>query len=682
MKTGFYLRLALDGIRKNRTLYKPYLLTCVMMTTVYYILGFLYRSNLVASMSGGGSLQLVLGLGTFVITAFSALFLFYTNSFLIRKRKKEFGLYNVLGMDKKNLGRILFWENLLVYGFYCILGILTGAALSKLSELILLKLMGMPAGYRFRLPIGLAAKTALYFAGISFLIYLNGLRQIRFSSAIDLVKSENTGEKPPKANGLLGAAGLVLLAAAYYLAVSIQQPLSALVFFFIAVLMVIAATYLIFIAGSVVFCRLLQKNKGFYYRPQNFVSVSSMVYRMKRNGAGLASICILLTMVLVMVSSSATLYLGKEDAISARYPRQVQVTCNWYGMAEDDGSVCSALLKAAEEGAGALVKKGTERNYYEYTISGLLKNGHVSVELDDSSNLSFIHYDDICEVHFIDLADYNRIEGKNETLQPGEAILCAVKTGKIGDTFSVEDVQVKVVKRIDEDALSFDGASQTSVCSSVFLIAADRDSLIRSLKSKVDYNGEPMLLLRWFYQFDAIDPDSQLQAAAAVRKAFTDNISKQDLGKPHLNWYASAHDAERGDFYSTFGGLFFIGLLLSLVFLAAAALIIYYKQISEGLEDQARFAIMQKVGMTKQDIKRTINAQMSAVFLLPILFAVLHLCFAFPFINKLLMLFGLFHEGLLARLTAASAAVCILFYLAVYRLTSNVYYSIVAGGSK
>ena len=688
MKKNLYLRLAREGIRKNKKLYLPYLMTGALMTAVYYILFFLSRSEMVRAMHGGSSTSVILLLGSIVITVFAAIFLLYTNSFLIRRRKKEFGLYHVLGMTKGNIGRILSWETFLCYLISMAAGLLCGITASKLAELSLLRLIHGEVDFSFRISPQVIGYTLGYFAGIFFLLYLRTRLQIRKAAAISLIRSENAGEKPPKANWALGILGAFLLGCAYFLAVKIQQPLDALVFFFVAVILVIIGTYLLFIAGSVMLCRILQKNKSFYYKAQNFVSVSSMTYRMKRNGAGLASICILLTMVLVMLSSSACLYFGKDVALSAQYPRDICAFASWYGYGPGNQDMIAQLNELTD---AAVQKAGiTPRNircYDEYCISGLLEKSHVSVTLNSASDLSFINYDRIAEVHFIRLADYNRLYHLNEILQPGEAIVCAVKTTDVADAggvFSVEDLEFRVVQRIDQGALDFNGASLASVCANVFVIVDDIDPCARHLRDHRDYDGTAMLVDRWYYQFDCDGtPEQQAALADTLEKSISSRLKWDSTpGSDTVNLYVSCHDAERGDFFGTFGGLFFIGITLSLVFLLSAALIIYYKQISEGYEDQSRFATMQKVGMTKGDIRRSINAQMRTVFFLPIGFAVLHLAFAFPFIYKLLMLFSVFHLPLLLLTTACSVLLCLLFYVAVYRLTSNTYYGIVTGAGE
>ena len=320
-----YPKLAVNGIKKNRRIYLPYILTCSGMIMMYYITSFLTVSSFVKEMQGGTTMHMLLYMGCGVMVVFSAVFLFYTNSFIIRRRKTEFGLYNILGMDKRNISRILLWETFIIYISSLVVGITCGVLFSKLAELALTKMLGGAASYTFNAEPKSIIHAMVYYAVIFLLILINSLRQIHLSNPIELMKSENSGEKPPKANYFLAVLGALILGAAYFLAVYIQNPLEAIFAFFVAVIMVIAATFMLFVSGSVALCKILQKNKRYYYKTNHFISVSQMAYRMKRSGAGLASICILSTMVLVTLSSTICLYVGEEDMLARRYPRDIVV---------------------------------------------------------------------------------------------------------------------------------------------------------------------------------------------------------------------------------------------------------------------------------------------------------------------------------------------------------------------
>lgn len=473
MKPTFYPRLAWMGIKKNARLYVPYLLSCAFMAAMLYVIAYLavtpalYTVNGKVNGSGTSAVAMTMSLGSFVVSVFIALFLFYTNSFLLRRRKKEFGLYSVLGMDRGALSAILFWETLLAAAFTLIAGLGLGLLLSYVSQSALLRLLSLPAA-AFTVSLAAIKQCAITFIAIFALLYVRGVLSMRHAQGAALLKSENVGEKPPKSQWLLVIPGLALLLGAYYIAATINDPVQAMLLFFLAVIMVILSTYLLFISGSVTLCKTLQKDEKFYYKKRNFVSLSSLTYRMKRNGAGLASICILSTMVLVMLASTASLYFGAEDAIN---------------------------------------------------------------------------------------------------------------------TLAVQN-----------------------------------------------------------------------------------------------HWHPTEMADVRAEFFSLYGSLFFLGILLSVLFLFATLLMLYYKQVVEGYEDASRFAIMQRVGMTKRDIRESVNAQMLLIFLLPLAAATLHLAFAQPMVWQIMQLFGIQNLTLFLGVTGAALLLFALLYCAMYRLTSNAYFRIVSTG--
>lgn len=539
---SLYTRLAWDGIRKNKRLYLPYLLTCVGMVTLYYMMSELCGSPLLDSMRGGTSSRLVLGLGTWVIAIFSALFLFYTNSFLVRRRQREFGLYHVLGLGKRHIALLCAIETLLTAAIALATGLVIGIGLSFAVELGLRASIRSEVDFAFRVSGAVVAKTVLVYLAIFLLILLSTLVKVGRGTAVSLLRSESCGEKPPRANVLVAVLGAVLLVVAYGMAVSIQEPLQAMLLFFVAVILVILGTYLLFIAGSVALCRALQKNKSYYYQSRHFVSVSSMTYRMKRNGAGLASICILATMVLVMLSSSACLYFGAEDSLNVTYP-------------------------------------------YEFSLTVWARDA--------------------------------------EALPKLEAVLDAA-----GAPYGVEIWR----------------------------------------RGEVEQNGEEVI---WSGQFNTgLSREQQLALGGAIGEALNDPDTTQGFSR---SFRAEAAD----EFYGTYGSLFFIGIVLSVLFICAAVLIIYYKQLCEGYEDQPRFAIMQKVGMTAPDIRRSVNSQLLTVFFLPLAGAALHMAFAFPMIRRVLLVFSLNNTALFVATALISLAVLSVVYTLVYRATSNAYYRIV-----
>ena len=678
MKLGLYPKIAADGIRKNGRLYVPYIATSILMIAVYYIMHVLGFSDMIKNIMGATTARTMLQLGTRIMAIFGAIFLFYTQSTLIKGRLKEFGLYSVLGMNKRNLSRIIFCETVMTWAMSMTGGLLAGIGLSKLAELGFSKMVNAEVSYEFFVSGDSIMSAFIVYSVIFLLTFLNAVRQIRFSRTINLVNADKAGEKPPKANWVVGILGLIILASGYILAIKIESPLSALFFFFIAVILIIIGTYLVLIAGSVVFCRILQKNKSYYYKTNHFVSVSSMAYRMKRNGAGLASICILLTMILVTISSTAALYFNREETLWTRYPNEINVN------ARDEGLVANykeradkmerAIYKCAEEN-GAVV---SDPMYFsDYGLSGYYdNNGTVDIELDPYATLSAtLDYDRVVQVYFFDLETYNRLNGKNETLAPGNILLGIDGNIQVGDKIAVGNKSFNIEKKVDFKDGKMKNAVGTSLVSTLVLIVNDLNETVADYAGVLDTRDEPMLVWQWNYNFDTgLDAEGQMD----LRKKLGDAIYEELDDPEYARYYTFSREAERQDFVSTFGGLFFLGILLSTIFMVSCVLIIYYKQISEGFEDQSRFSIMQKVGMTKENIKKSINSQMLTVFLIPILFSCVHLAVVLPIIHKLLMLFGHNNIPLLLVSAGICVLVCGIFYAFIYKLTSNAYYKIVS----
>ena len=680
MKLGFYPRLAWSGIRKNKRLFVPYILATAGTAAVFYILFFLASSNFFDNMRGGSSTKMVLSFGVFVIVAFALLFLFYCNSFLVRRRYKEFGLYSIPGMNKHNISRILAWETLFTALLSLLGGVFIGVLLSKLAEMAMLKVLGGTADYALHISLPAIEYMLLYFGGIFLLIFLNSVVRIRRLSASELVRSENYGEKPAKANPILGGLGVLVLGVAYYLAVSIEQPLQALTVFFIAVLMVIAATYLIFIAGSVVMCRLLQKNKRYYYKPEHFVSVSSMAYRMKRNGAGLASICILATMVLVMISSTSCLYFGGEESLHARYPRDIVTRSviligDEYADAETEIEALRSSISAAIAGRPV----SNVMDYRSFSLDAVVEQGHVMTNDSALSEFGLVSASKVASFLCSPLSDYNRAAGAHEILGDGEVLVHASRTSIDFDTLDIDGtVQLTVKRELDEMPL-ISGSSAASVLPTITVIVPGLDELALKLADAENPFGGPAFnYTSWNYCFDTpLKDDDYASLYLDVMSALRDkNIEDEHMG--FYSYSVESLEYNRSDFAGTFGGLFFLGVILSLVFGCAAVLIIYYKQLSEGYEDAGRLELLPKVGMTKQEIRRSINSQLLTVFFLPLLFAGLHLCFAFPFIRKILYMFSFYNTSFLIWTTVISFLVFALLYALVYKKTSNTYYKIVS----
>lgn len=495
------------------------------------------------------------------------------------------------------------------------------------------------------------------------------------------MKQESAGEKPPKANYLLGLGGVLILGWAYYIAVSIQSPLAALGWFFIAVGMVIVATYLIFISGSVMLCRILQKNSRYYYKKNHFVSVSSMAYRMKRNGAGLASICILSTMVLVMILGSGSLYFGAEDSLRSRYPKEINLSA--YFVSENEDAAYSdedawAILQEIQDVAGQYgVTPENARHYISVGVTGLLRDGTLTLDYQDADVFGE-EMNWVCQVYFLPLEDYNRCMGTAETLEADEVLIHCIRRSYEDDSITTANGTTWRIKKQVKEMVGSGDASM-DVVPSVFLVVKDLNRAMEAVNRELAEIGEEYLTHPELdYGFDTgLPAEEQIALSDAIRLQLWNREVPAEGG--FYPKYVECREEQRSDFYGTYAGIFFLGLLLSLVFLLATVLIIYYKQVTEGYEDESRYGIMRKVGMTREDIRKSVNSQMLTVFLLLIATAALHLCFAFPMVSRLLMLFNLRNTGLMLTVAAVTVLIFGLFYALVYKLTANAYYSIVSG---
>lgn len=679
MRKGFYPKLAFQGIKKNGKIYIPYILTCIGMVMMYYIICFLSANQSVASMKGGYAVQEMLHYGGFIIAVFAVVFLFYTNSFINRRRKKEFGLYNILGMGKMNIAKILVWETFICFIISIITGLLCGILFSKLAELFVMKMMNVSVNFEFSVDYMSAIKAAAIFAAAFILILLNSLRQVHLSKPIELLHSDEKGEKPPKAHWIFAFAGVIALGIAYYISATIKEPLKALTTFFIAVILVIIATYILFIAGSVALCRLLQKKKGYYYKPNHFVSVSSMAYRMKRNGASLASICILSTMVLVMISSTLCLYVGKESNFKSQYPREIEISA-YIDKASDKNYTQTLNNLISETLNKHNLKLKNEVKYKYLSVGGFLDNGTLDFDRSKYSEPQQSDYSKVRNLVVLTLDDYNRLMGENEELGKNEIIISDDNDDYKLDTLTIDGLDTMNIVKKDNELTKKDLFDSSLIMMSIYVIVRDDEAFEEINKKQAEIYQKDMSNCMDYYGFDlGCSGEEQVE----IFNEIVDGICKiQNENQSFPSFHSNSREEEKDNFYGLFGGLFTLGIFLSIVFLCAAVLIMYYKQISEGYEDCSRFEIMQKVGMTKKQIKKSINSQVLTVFAAPLILSGVHIAFAFPIISKMLRLFGLFNTGLFIGVTIASFAIFALFYIIVYRITSHSYYSIVSGADK
>jgi len=657
MNKFFYPKLALNNIKKNSKMYFPYILTCIGTIIMFYNMCFLAASKNMGGLSEKEQLRQILFLGAVVIGIFSTIFLFYTNSFLIKQRKKEFGLFNILGMEKKHIAKIMLFETLFIGLLSLTTGVLGGIILSKLIILLLFKILSFNAVFGFEVPIPAIASTIAVFGGIFCINLIYNFFQVHLSKPIELLKGGNMGEKEPKTKWIMALAGLIFLSIGYYIALTTEAPLAALNLFFIAVVLVIAGTHLLFTAGSIVLLKMLRKNKKYYYKTRNFISVSGMIYRMKQNAAGLANICILSTAVIIMISTTVSLYMGVEDALRTRFPRNIIVSSA--SISDENVKKLDAAIK--EQTDLAKVTPLNISRYRTMEFSTIQNDASFTAATETSYSAN-----KFAMISIFTLDDYNKMENKNETLAAGEGFIYTLR-GKIpGDTIDLNGLKLAVKGNIDP--FGTDGETSAILANS-YNIVVDSIDTIRQI-SKALLGDEGKMELSYYYGFDLKDSkETQINLISALNNTIADYGEK---------CYAQGAESSRESFYSVYGGLLFLGLFLGFLFIMATVLIIYYKQIAEGYDDKERFEIMQKVGMSHGEIKKTIRSQVLTVFFLPLVTTMIHIAVSFKLITRLLSLFNLTNIKLFAVCTGFTIVVFSVFYIAVYALTARVYYKIVS----
>jgi len=655
MNRGLYGKLAVSNLRKNGKIYIPYLLTCIGTVMMFYLMQFLYTNKWVESHA---SLKMVMGMGCFVVGLFAFIFLFYTNSFLMKQRKKEIGLYNILGMEKRHIGRVMAFENIYV-GFIGIgFGLLCGILFSKLMLLLLAKLLGFNIGVSFYVSYSGVITTIIMFGIIFFLTLIFNLRQIHLAKPVELLQGGNLGEKEPKTKWILAIIGVACLGTGYFMALTVKSPLEALTLFFIAVILVICGTYCLFTAGSIAGLKLLRNKKTYYYQLKHFTSISGMIYRMKQNAVGLANICILSTMVLVMISTTSCLFIGSEDALRNQNPRDIYV--DGYNITTKSGQ--QILEKVKQTMSDEKIQTSDWVSYcfremnYEKSEKGLN-----SV----SKNAAM---ENVVSTKFITLEEYNRMENKQETLEQNEVFVYSPNLNyQKGDLLFAKE-EYRVAKQLTKLSVQYD---YTQNYQGLLYVVVPSEKQLFDLMGQ-SQEGE----IEKFNFYLGVNVDATDKQEILLSKKVMQKISNQNnLEYESLSSGCMADSKE--DFLSIYGGLFFLGIFLGLLFTMAMVLIIYYKQISEGYDDKKRFEIMQKVGMSKWEVKKSIQSQVKTVFFLPLVTAVIHLAFAFKMIRKLLSVLNLTNVGLFITCTLVTTAIFVVLYAVVYLLTAKIYYRIV-----
>lgn len=641
MNNFIYEKLAVTNLKNNRKTYVPYIFTGVLTVMMFYIIDELSKGEGITQ----NTLKICLQYATGVIIVFAVIFLFYTNSFLIKRRKKEIGVYNILGMGKRHIARMMAVETILTAGISILGGLVFGIIFGKLMYLLLLKILHNSVDMQFSVNGTAIVQTVILFAGIFLLTYLYNILQIQLVNPVELLHGGNQGEKEPKSRWLLVIVGVAALGNGYWIALTTEAPLEALLKFFVAVVCVIIGTYALFIAGSIVVLKILRKNKAYYYNPKHFTSVSGMIYRMKQNGAGLANICVLSTMVLVMVSTTVSLYAGMEDILDSRFPRDVSIVCNEADTNKEE--TLQRLIKEQCEKAGVKI---TDRVRYRYGSMNAVLKGNNLEKVEQYYPDNHFYY-----VEMITQEEYNRIEKQNVSLKEQE-ILTYTTNGKCGKKqINIAGQNYQVKKELSE--MTSQPKSTAEMYKTLYIVFANAEQIERiesfSYADKFNLKG---------------DDGKQKEALEQIQNEFYEKFPDGTMESRMLS---------RSSFYELYGGLFFIGIYLGSMFIMATVLIIYYKQISEGYDDRERYQIMQKVGMSKKEVKRSIRSQVLSVFFLPLVVAAIHVAVAFKVMTKILGVLNLTNVSLFAVCTIITIAVFAVFYIIVYSITAKEYYRIV-----
>ena len=670
MHKGIFSRLAKQNIRNNKSTYIPYMITCIFCIAMIYMMEFLRDCpTLDQAVRQADEVRMIVFTGEIVVEIFCIIFLIYSNSFLMKRRQKEIGLYNILGLERNHIGIVMFLETIITSIGSLAGGIAAGIIGSKLALLLLLKLLHIPSVLGFYISVK-GIFTCLFMFGIVFLmiLFLN-LAKIHLSRPVELLRGNNIGEKEPAAKWLMALIGFICLGAGYYLAVTTESPIKAITIFLLAVILVMAGTYLLFTAGSIVILKFLRRRKSFYYRTGNFISISGMLYRMKQNAIGLASICILSTGVLLMISMTVSIYFGMNDIMLNRYPYDVDMSVT--SISEDE---CQTAIEAFEKAIAdnkVPVEKSVEEIYLDIVCS---KNGD-QILIKPANTIR--NSDSVLVLSLLNQAEYERLTGISANLNDGEIFAWYPSTVQ-KDSVTVDETEFTVKKWLDKNPLT---CGEDAVSDNAVLVATDEDF------KKFDEMRTEM------YKGVSSAPageDLTLHLGLDITGSETDKIDfgtpvmevvkdlKKNGGLSENSWITSGiRQQEYESYYADNGSLLFIGIFLGSLFLMGTAMIIYYKQISEGYEDQKRFEIMQKVGLSRREVRSSVRRQILMVFFLPLLMAMLHITMAFPMIRRMLLLFGMTNTKLFIGCTAGTVLIFAVVYGLIYLMTARSYYHIV-----
>lgn len=666
MRKGMFLRLALTNIKKNRGTFVPYILSSMGCIAVLYIMLFIVHNPDTRNIRGGSDVAMIVSMGVFVLGIFSVIFLLFCNSFLMKRRQKEIGLYNVLGMEKRHISRMLLVEMVITGAVSFAGGIGTGILGSKLALLFLLKVLHLPAQFGFYV-----AWEGVKICGISYgvilaVTLLQNLSKVHLSRPVELLSGKSVGEREPKTKLLMAVLGFICLGTGYYMAITTKSVMDALVIFLLAVLLVMAGTYLVFTAGSIMILKLMRRKKNFYYKIQNFTSVSGMLYRMKQNAVGLASICILSTGVLLMISSAVSLNMGIEDAVKSQYPYDVNV--GFYGYSYEEAEEAQKFMRSEAEKSGIPVK--SVESEIILSMVGFFDGHHYTFD----SDMEKVKEQDVMELVVIPEEYYQSPDGEKVSLENGTVLIW----GAEGKSIDIGGREFSVAGKLKEEP-DISGLLGVEYVGSIYVVTNPETFKQISEIQRMEMEKGGSMGYRMKSSL-GIMVDGEDDRAIALRNLLDGSIEKfrsqgyfSQEGETVSN---RARAVEKENFYGLNGGLLFVGILLGGVFLMGTALIIYYKQISEGYEDRERFQIMRKVGMSRREVRSSIRRQILMVFFLPLLAACVHISMAFPLMKKLLLLVGMSNDRLFLLCTAVTVLVFAAVYGLIYMVTARAYYHI------
>lgn len=656
-KRVFYPKLALGNLWRNKSTYLPYLLACVVSVFTFYTLLAINFNGALDELPNKGIVQSFTVVGTIILALFATALIFYTNSFLIKRRKTELGMYSILGMEKKNIAILMFFETFFIGIIALVLGLASGMLLSRLLFVVLLRMARFPVNLNMPISPEAIVFTAVFFAFVFLLTLLTNLWQVRLAKPIELMAGAKQGEREPKSSWVLTVIGLLALGAGYVMAIRIASPMEAIALFLVAAFLVIIGTFCLFTSGSIAVLKLLRRNKNYYYKANHFISVSGMIYRMKQNAAGLASICILSCMVLVTVSSTVSLQVGAEDSLHTQYPREIVLRCS----VPADGDVLLAQAEALAAQQGVQLERLWNVNAYSTAAQrdGAVFTSSNTYSMNDGSVMFTV----------MPLADYNAAEGKSEVLAADEALLFCTGGSFAGDMLELDGIGYRV-RQIKE--LNGQNMGAVDLGASFTLVLPDMEAMQRALAARPADVQQARPSEEQIVREVAFDTSGTEEQKTAFSQAFGEQ-TWQTQGTVQF----IAREESKEGWYAMNGGFLFLGVYFGILFMLAAALIIYYKQISEGYDDCDRYEILQKVGMSDKEVRKTIQGQISAVFALPLLVAVIHIAIAYFPISKAMVIFGITNQWLLVATTAATVLVYALVYLLVYRRTAKTYFRIV-----